>query len=360
MTVRVQGDSTLRALQKNIQPIATHHTPRHCAILSKRNFISPASFVYGSKKAGVVFTRSPTRIMSTFEKAEPGKTRVGFIGLGILGYPMTENLLKAGYQVTVWNRSSSKCEKMAAEYGDSVSVATTPKEVVLQSDIIVSVLVDGSSFDAVAFGEDGLLQEMGPGKGFVDVSTVEAETSLRICDAITSKGGTYLAAPVSGSKGPAETGTLIFMTAGDKGLYEAALPLLDVMGKLTVFLGEIKNAANMKIVVNMVMGTMMESFAEGIKLAEASGLNTEDLLAVLSNGAMANPMFALKGPSMLKNEYPTAFPLKHQLKDMRFAVELAKETGTKVPAAASATETFEQALDMGLGDKDFSAVKEVQ
>eukprot|EP00889_Picochlorum_renovo_P004113 jgi/Picre1/31143/NNA_006497.t1 len=87
---------------------------------------------------------------------------------------------------------------------------------------------------------------------------------------------------------------------------------------------------------------MMESFAEGIKLAEASGLSAEDLLAVLANGAMANPMFALKGPAMLKDEYPTAFPLKHQLKDMRFAMELAKETGTRVPAAAAATERLKR------------------
>lgn len=294
-----------------------------------------------------------------FDKAEPGKTRVGFIGLGILGYPMTKNLLNAGFKVTVWNRSSEKCEKMAVEHGDAVTVATTPKEVVEQSDIIVSVLVDGATFDAVAFGDDGLLSGMGPGKGFVDVSTVEAETSLRICNEIATRGASYLAAPVSGSKGPAETGTLIFMTAGDKNLHDAALPLLEVMGKLTVFLGEIKNAANMKIVVNMIMGTMMESFAEGIKLAESSGLNAEDLLAVLNNGAMANPMFALKGPSMLKNEYPTAFPLKHQLKDMRFAVELAKEQGMDVPAASAATQTFEKALEMGYGDEDFSAVKKV-
>lgn len=260
--------------------------------------------------------------------------------------------------VNVWNRSTAKSEQMLAAHPEHVKVATTPKELAESSDIIVSVLVDGSTFDAVAFGDDGLLNGLAPNKGYVDVSTVEAETSLRICGEITAKGASYLAAPVSGSKGPAETGTLIFMTAGDKALHEAALPLLDVMGKLTVYLGEIKNAANMKIVVNMIMGTMMESFAEGMKLAEASGLSGEDLLAVLNNGAMANPMFALKGPSMLKDAYPTAFPLKHQLKDMRFAVELAKEKGVQVPTAESARGMYEAALDQ-FGEDDFSAVKKV-
>ena len=246
---------------------------------------------------------------------------------------------------------------MLPAHPDKVKVATTPKELAENSDIIVSVLVDGSTFDAVAFGDDGLLNGLAANKGYVDVSTVEAETSLRICGEITAKGAAYLAAPVSGSKGPAETGTLIFMTAGDKALHDAALPLLEIMGKLTVYLGEIKNAANMKIVVNMIMGTMMESFAEGIKLAEASGLSGDDLLAVLNNGAMANPMFALKGPGMLKDSYPTAFPLKHQLKDMRFAVELAKEKGVAVPDAGGAPGKDEAGLEAGLGDEDFSAVK---
>ena len=292
--------------------------------------------------------------------AKPGAIKVGVIGIGILGYPMTENLIKGGYSVVVWNRSSAKSESLASTYGDDkVSVAASPRELAEKSDLIVSVLVDGSTFDAVAFGDDGLLNGLAPNKGYVDVSTVEAETSLRICNEITAKGASYLAAPVSGSKGPAETGTLIFMTAGDKALHDAASPLLDIMGKLTVYLGEIRNAANMKIVVNMIMGTMMESFAEGIKLAEASGLSSDDLLAVLNNGAMANPMFALKGPSMLKDQYPTAFPLKHQLKDMRFAVELAKEKGVGVPAAESARLKFEEALSAGMGDEDFSAVRKV-
>jgi len=293
------------------------------------------------------------------DRAEPGKCKVGFIGLGILGYPMTENLLKAGYQVTVWNRTESKSQQIAGTY-EGVSVASSPGEVVAKSDIIISVLVDEKSYDAISSGSDGILAHMGPGKGFVDVSTVEAKTALRVAEDVRSRGALYLAAPVSGSKGPAETGTLIFMTGGDKELHDAALPLLEIMGKLSVYLGnEIEKASNMKIVVNMVMGSMMEALAEGMNLAESVDLDASDLIAILNNGAMACPMFQLKGPSMAKSEYPTAFPLKHQLKDMKFAVQLAEESKCSVPTAEVATKVFDAAAKIDLGDKDFSAVREV-
>lgn len=305
------------------------------------------------------YSRTQSTIVQAMDRAEPGKCKVGFIGLGILGYPMTENLLKAGYQVTVWNRTESKSQQIAGTY-EGVSVASSPGEVVAKSDIIISVLVDEKSYDAISSGSDGILAHMGPGKGFVDVSTVEAKTALRVAEDVRSRGALYLAAPVSGSKGPAETGTLIFMTGGDKELHDAALPLLEIMGKLSVYLGnEIEKASNMKIVVNMVMGSMMEALAEGMNLAESVDLDASDLIAILNNGAMACPMFQLKGPSMAKSEYPTAFPLKHQLKDMKFAVQLAEESKCSVPTAEVATKVFDAAAKIDLGDKDFSAVREV-
>lgn len=306
--------------------------------------------------------RHSLRVSATTEygdEAKPGKTRVGFIGLGILGYPMTQNLVKAGYDVTVWNRTTSKSEQLAAESGGKVLVAKTPGEVMEKSDVVVSVLVDGRCYDAIAHGDDGILAHLKPGQGFVDVSTVDPETSQRISHDIKARGGLYLAAPVSGSKGPAETGTLIFITAGDEELNTLAAPLLDVMGKMTVFLGDLCSAAKMKIVVNMIMGNMMVAFAEGMNLAEASGLRKEDLLAILSNGAMACPMFALKGEAMSNGSYPTAFPLKHQLKDLKFAVELASETNAHAPNAALSAELYETARDAGYGDEDFSAVQKV-
>jgi glyoxylate/succinic semialdehyde reductase len=286
--------------------------------------------------------------------AEPAETRIGFVGLGIMGYAMSFNLLKAGYSLTVWNRSAEKCDDLAA---GGVSVANSPAEVVANSDIIISMLSDREACLEVALGKNGIAGAMTSGKGFVDVSTVDAATAIKVASAVRANGGLYLEAPVSGSKGPAEQGQLIFLTGGDEELFSAAAPLLDVMGKASFYLGEVGAGARMKLVVNMVMGSMMAALAEGLALAESSGLDKKDVVDVLNLGAMACPMFALKGPAMIEGKYMTpAFPLKHQQKDLKYALELAEEVRVAVPTAVAANTEFEAAMAQGLGDADFSAV----
>jgi glyoxylate/succinic semialdehyde reductase len=166
-----------------------------------------------------------------------------------------------------------------------------------------------------------------------------------------------LEAPVSGSKGPAIAGQLIILSAGDKTLYDEVTPAFDAMGKKSFYLGEVGHGAKMKLVVNMIMGTMMTSFSEGLCLADKAGLKQEDLLDVLDLGVMANGMFKLKGPSMIKGEFPPAFPLKHQQKDLRLALALGDELSQTMPVAAAANELYKKGRDLGLGDKDFSAVQ---
>ena len=165
-------------------------------------------------------------------------------------------------------------------------------------------------------------------------------------------------APVSGTKKPAIDGTLIILTAGARQLYDTALPAFDEMGKKSYFLGDVGNGAKMKLVVNMVMGSMMGGFCEGLALAKESGLELAELLDVLSIGALSNPMFNIKGPSMLQHEYPPAFPLKHQQKDTRLALALGDEVGQATPVAAAANELFKKARQMGLADADMSGVFE--
>ena len=299
--------------------------------------------------------RRPLAPVCALRTAEPAETKIGFVGLGIMGYLMALNLIKAGYSVTVWNRSPEKCDDLAA---GGAAVAQTPAEVAATCDITIAMLADPQACLDVALGENGIAAGMSSGKGYVDVSTVDAATAARVAEAIRAKGAMFLEAPVSGSKGPAQQGQLVFLTAGDKELFDAALPLLDVMGKASFFLGEVGAGARMKLVVNMVMGSMMSALAEGITLAESSDLDTKQLIEVLGLGAMACPMFALKGPAMVDGKYPTAFPLKHQQKDLRLALELAQEVGKHVPVAAAANGEFEAAMGQGLGDADFSAVLE--
>ncbi|CAN6573507.1 unnamed protein product [Malus baccata var. baccata] len=226
--------------------------------------------------------------------------RVGFLGLGIMGSPMAQNLIKSGCDVTVWNRTKSKCDPL-----------------------------------------------------------ISLGAKLVLAYSATAAGGTYHCFnTVSGSKKPAEDGQLIFLTAGDKSLYETVASLLDIMGKSRFYLGEVGNGAAMKLVVNMIMGSMMASFSEGLLLTEKIGLDPKVLVEVVSQGAISAPMYSMKGPSMIQSVYPTAFPLKHQQKDMRLALGLAESVSQSTPIAAAANELYKVAKSYGLSDEDFSAVIE--
>jgi glyoxylate/succinic semialdehyde reductase len=251
---------------------------------------------------------------------------------------------------------------------------------------------------------------------------VDADTSRKIGAAIAAKGGRFLEAPVSGSKKPAigaratrtstfcvalachpsphppltrcrpaarPDGQLVILAAGDAALYAEAAAAFGVMGKKSFYLGDAGAGAHMKLVVNMVMGGMMAAFSEGMALAEASGLKQSDLLEVLDLGAIANPMFKMKGPAISGRAFPPAFPLKHQQKDMRLALALGAcaaggarswvprlracvdrklahiaplragdELNQPLPVAAAANEAYKRAKAAGLGDADFAAVYE--
>ncbi len=279
--------------------------------------------------------------------------KFGFIGLGIMGSAMAKNLLKAGFDVTVWNRSPEKCAELVAL---GAKTAKTPHRVVESCGITFAMLSDPAAAEAVCFGTDGVLEGISAGKGYVDMSTVDATTAQKIGAAVTGKGGRFLEAPVSGSKKPAEDGTLIILAAGDKSLYDEAIPAFERMGKKHLFLGETGKGAEMKLVVNMVMGGMMAIFCEGLALGEKAGLDAADLLDVIDAGAMANPMFRLKGGLIAAGDFSTAFPLKHMQKDLRLAVDLGDRLAQPLFTAAAVNEAFKRARGLGFGDEDFSAL----
>jgi len=279
--------------------------------------------------------------------------RVGFLGLGIMGGAMARNLVKAGFDVMVWNRTAEKCRHLVAI---GAKQGRTPADVVAGCPVTFAMVSDPSAAGQVCFGEEGVLQAMGPGKAYVDFSTVDPATGRRIGTAITARGGRFLEAPVSGSKKPAEDGTLVILAAGDRTLFDESVPAFEVLGKKYLYLGETGNGAAMKLVVNMVMGEMMVALAEGLALADKAGLSAGDLLDVLAAGAVSNPMFALKGPKMVAGDFTVAFPLKHAQKDLRLALALGDAVAQPLPGAAAANECFKIARALGAGDEDFSAV----
>jgi 3-hydroxyisobutyrate dehydrogenase-like beta-hydroxyacid dehydrogenase len=283
--------------------------------------------------------------------------KIGFVGLGIMGSAMAANLLKAGFTVTVWNRSVEKCEALA---GLGATVAASPRAAAEISEIVIAMMATPAAVMAVRDGSEGIVAGLSPGKGYVDMSTVDAETSRESALLALEKGALFLEAPVAGSRKPAEDATLTILAAGDRKLYDSSLPVLEKMGKKILFLGETGKAANMKLANNLVMCGMLTALSEGLALAAGSGLDTTQLLEVLDSGAVANPMFRLKGPLIAANkEFPTAFPLKHMQKDLRLALRLAEEVEQPLFATATINELYKSALARGCGDEDFAAVSRV-
>lgn len=282
---------------------------------------------------------------------------IGFVGLGIMGSAMAANLVKAGFDLTVWNRTPEKCEPLVALGAVAVS---TPRRVAERSDVVCAIMANPPAVVSVRDGADGLLAGMGPGKGYVDLSTIDVETSKESARLARERGAMFLEAPVAGSRKPAEDGTLTIMAAGDRPLFDAALPVLEKMGRKILFLGEVGNGTRMKLANNLIMGGMMAVLAEGMALAARTGLDLSQLLEVLDSGAMANPMFRLKGPAIAADAgFPPAFPLKHMQKDLRLALRLAEEVGQTLFATASINELYKEALASGLGDSDFSALSRI-
>jgi 3-hydroxyisobutyrate dehydrogenase-like beta-hydroxyacid dehydrogenase len=229
--------------------------------------------------------------------------------------------------------------------------------VAASADIIIAMMADPAAVEAIRDGADGIVAGLSKGKGFIDMSTVDTETSLESARLAHAAGAQFLEAPVAGSRKPAEDAALTIMTAGDRGLFDVALPVLEKLGKKILYLGDTGNATRMKLANNLVMGGMLTALCEGMALAAKSGLDTAQLLEVLDSGAVSNPMFRLKGPQIAANsEFPAAFPLKHMQKDLRLALRLAEEVGQPLFATATVNELFKTALSKGLGDADFAAV----
>jgi len=283
------------------------------------------------------------------------KPSIGYLGMGIMGTAMSGRLIDAGFKVTVWNRSVEKCKPLELK---GAKVAKTPKEVIESCDITFACTSDPTSAREVVFGHDGVLAGISAGRKYIDISTVDEDTAKEIAKAITAKDGIFLEAPVSGSKGPALQGQLVFLAAGRKDLCDEAEECFKVMGKRTFFLGDVGAGARMKLVVNMVMGINICALSEGLAVGTEAGLQGKDILDVLSEGALNCPMYGLKGPKMLAGDYDPAFPLKHQQKDVRLALGLGDQLGQPLPLAAAANEALKAGRAAGYGDDDMSKVFE--
>jgi len=295
---------------------------------------------------------------------------VGFIGLGIMGEGMAKCLIEdsiAGTEATpliLWNRTQSKCEAFKAKYPKrQIIIMDTARELVESCSIVYSMLSTPEVSKAVFEGEDGVLAGVSDGKAIVDCATLGEEDMKKMSEAVVKAGGRFLEAPVSGSKVPAITGTLIFLCAGDKALFDEVKDTgLKAMGKASHFFSEeVGYGTRAKLVINSLMGTMVAAFGEGLALSESVGLDPIKMIEVIGQGAIQSPVYGLKGPKMVVKDHAPNFPLKHAHKDMALACEMAKEAGVEYSVMEKAEELFRGAReddDLNVADEDFSAVYE--
>jgi len=282
--------------------------------------------------------------------------RIGFIGLGIMGQAMASNILKAGYPLTVYNRTADKAEALRDA---GALVADRPSLVTDASDVIILMLTGQEAVDAVLHGDDGVLSGECKGKIVINMSTVPANCSQAWSGLLAGHGVTLIDAPVSGSKIPAEQGTLVILAGGPEAIIGAQEPLLLSMGKKVIYCGPAGSGSSMKLAINLLLGIMMEGMAEAVHLAESSGLATETLIDAVASGPLACTLFQLKEEMFKTNSYPPQFPFKHMAKDMQFVVAAAEENGAWLPLATELAKLFSPTADATLMDQDFAAVKTV-
>lgn len=278
------------------------------------------------------------------------KPRLGWIGLGHMGVPMAANLLKAGYPVTVFNRSPGKGAELGAPMADS------PAALARESDVVITMLSDDAAQEAVLFGAEGVADGLRPGQTVINMGTISPAASRATAERLGKLGVAALDAPVAGSVKPATEGTLVILVGGEAETFAACQPIFAVLGKRSFHFGGHGQGANAKLAINMVLGSQLQALAESVVFGESLGLDRALLLEMVGQTPCASPIYGMKVAALRDGAYPAAFPLKHMAKDFRLALAAAQEAGAKIPAAGTVAGTFAEAERQGLGDQDVMAV----
>jgi 3-hydroxyisobutyrate dehydrogenase-like beta-hydroxyacid dehydrogenase len=282
---------------------------------------------------------------------------VGFVGLGIMGSRQAANLAKAGYELTVFNRTRERAEAWVAEHGGSV--ADSPREVAERSDVVITMVVDGAQVEAMVFGEDGALAGARTGTLFVDMSTIAPATARSLAERLAAEGHAFVDAPVTGSSPKAEAGTLTIMCGGAEDDVARARPLFEVMGEKIVHAGAAGQGQAVKVLSQGVTAVNCATLAQAITVARRAGIDLDALLDVMTGGSSDSTMRELKGRPMVEHDFPVLFKLEHMLKDVQLCLEESRSAGASFPFAALAGELYSAGVGRGLGQEDFASVLEV-
>jgi glyoxylate/succinic semialdehyde reductase len=279
---------------------------------------------------------------------------IGFIGLGIMGSRMAANLLKAGHSLAVWNRTAGKDEALVQA---GARRASSPASAAQDADVVVTMLSTPEVVEATALGSEGFLKALRPGGLWIDSSTVNPSFTRRMAEVCAGRGLRLLDAPVTGSKAAAENGQLVFLAGGSLVDLEETRPLLMLMGRAVVHVGENGMGSALKVVNNMLAAQAALAFAETLVLGEAQGIPRQVLLDFFLSGLIAAPLLNGKRPRYESGDFGSAdFPLQWMQKDLHLASLTAYEVGVGIPSGNLAKEIYRLAVRAGMGEDDFTAV----
>ena len=279
-------------------------------------------------------------------------TKVGFIGLGLMGRSMAINLIRAGYSLTVWNRTKSKMNELI-QIG--AKPADSPKDVAENSDVVITMVSDSPDVEAVIMGDRGIVEGAHEGQIIIDMSTISPEVTRGIASSLKERGVEMLDAPVSGGDIGAREGTLSIMVGGSPKSFEDALPILNAMGKRITYMGINGMGQTAKLCNQVIVALNLQATCEGLMLGASAGLDLNKLIEVLTGGASNSWQLANLGPKIVKRDFAPGFRVKHQLKDIRLALEAAGSLNLPLPATGLIQQIFRSAEAEGLGENGTQA-----
>jgi 3-hydroxyisobutyrate dehydrogenase-like beta-hydroxyacid dehydrogenase len=278
---------------------------------------------------------------------------LGLIGLGLMGRPMGANLLKAGHELAIWNRTASRGDELVAK---GAKRAANPREVAAASEVVITIVSDPLALEAVLWGENGVFAGLRREGALIESSTVTPNLEKRAAAAAAAAGADFLEAPVTGGTWGAEKGELVFMVGGEASTLKRVEPILGAMGKRWFHLGPVGAGQTVKLAMNLILDLEVQAFAEALALVTRAGVPGASLVEVMQSSMGRSAVLDVKAPMMLKGEYKPSFPLRLMHKDVSLALDLGNQLGVPLPAAAAAREVMSAVKGAVTEDVDFSAL----
>lgn len=280
--------------------------------------------------------------------------KCAFIGLGVMGYPMAGHLQKAGHDVTVYNRTSAKAEKWAAEFGGSS--APTPAEAAKGAEFVFSCVGNDDDLRSVMLGDGGMFAGMDKGSVLIDNTTASADVARELYAAAKDMGISFIDAPVSGGQAGAENGVLTVMCGGDQDAFDRAAPVIDAFAKSCKLMGESGSGQLTKMVNQICIAGLVQGLSEGVNFGVKAGLDMEKVLDVISKGAAGSWQMENRGSTMVENKFDFGFAVDWMRKDLGICLEESKRNGARLPVTALVDQFYAQVQERGGNRWDTSSL----